>query len=35
VAPLLAIACVVAIVIVFKYLCNGWPNMLQAVDAIN
>ncbi len=35
VAPVSVIACVDAIVIAFRYLCDGWPNMLQAVAAIN
>jgi hypothetical protein len=35
VALVSAIACVNAIVITFRYSCNGWPNMLQAVAAID
>ncbi len=35
VAPVSAIACVKAIVIAFRYSCNGWPNMLQAVAAMD
>jgi hypothetical protein len=34
-APVSAIACIVAIMIVFKYLCKGWPNMLWAVAVID
>ncbi len=35
VAPVSAIACINAIMISFKYSCNGWPNMLQAVIVID
>jgi hypothetical protein len=35
VAPVSVIACVDVIVIAFRYLCDGWPTMLQAIAAIN
>ena len=35
VATVSAIACVDAIIMAFKYLFHGWPNMLQAVAVID
>ncbi len=35
VAPVSAIACVNAILIAFRYLFNGWLNMLRAIAAID